>query len=74
MLEGAIAFLEQQHDDPGDFRDADTDATDMSASELIKEEEYAGDVHAAADFCDSCSEKRAVMVALGGHCRGCRCN
>ena len=47
MLEGAIAFLEQQQDDPGDFRDAATDASEMSAPELIKEEEYAGEVFAS---------------------------
>ncbi len=50
MLEGAIAFLEQQQDDSGDLHDAATDATDVSEPELIKQEEYAGDVLVVKDL------------------------
>ena len=44
MLESAIAFLEQQQDSSGEVHDAGSEATDTTAPELIKEEEYAGDV------------------------------
>ncbi len=49
-MESAIAFLEQQQDQTALFQDAGTEATDASAPELIKEEDYAGATLATANI------------------------